>query len=123
MSITSETISQQTICGDNEGYNDSVDNSKEQTILEKMQNNLNKARGIYFKYFSSQRMARTKATIQKWAMMGIPLAHSVGNLKPIGKKGKGKAPQFDIKWLEQIRYKSVSKATRGRRFQPGTKAL
>ena len=41
MSITSEMISQQTICGDNEGYNDSVDNSKEQTELEKMQNNLN----------------------------------------------------------------------------------
>ena len=34
-SITSETISQQTICGDNEGYNDSQDNSKEQTKLEK----------------------------------------------------------------------------------------
>ena len=62
-SITSETISQQTICGDNEGYNDSVDNSKEQTKLEKMRNNLNKAREIYFKYFLSQRMARTKATV------------------------------------------------------------
>ena len=35
-SITSEMISQQTICGDNEGYNDSVDDSKEQTELEKM---------------------------------------------------------------------------------------
>ena len=55
-SITSE-ISQQTICGDNEGYNDNVDNSKEQTELEKMQNNLNKVREIYFKYFSSQKMA------------------------------------------------------------------
>ena len=63
MSITGETISQQNICGDNEGYNDSVDNSKEQIKLEKMQNNLNKAREIYFRYFSSQRMARTKATI------------------------------------------------------------
>ena len=56
-------ISQQTIGGDNKGYNDSVDNSKEQTELEKMRNNLNKAREIYFKYFLSQRMARTKATV------------------------------------------------------------
>ena len=48
MSITSEMISQQTIGGDNEGYNDSADNSKEQTKLEKMRNNLNKAREIYF---------------------------------------------------------------------------
>ena len=58
MSITSETISQQTICGDNEGLNQNtnMDNSKEQTILEKMQNNLKKAREIYFKYFSLQKM-------------------------------------------------------------------
>ena len=55
--------------------------------------------------------------------MGMPLAHSVRKLKPIGKKGKGKAPQIGIKWLDQIRSKSVSKAARGRRFQPGIKAL
>ena len=37
MSITSEMISQQTICGDNEGLNlnTNVDNSKEQTKFEK----------------------------------------------------------------------------------------
>ena len=100
-SITSETISQQTIGGDNEGYNDSVDNSKEQTELEKMRNNLNKAREIYFKYFLSQRMARTEATVQKWAMMGMLLAHSVVNLKHAGKKGKGKPPpQIGVKWLD-----------------------
>ena len=34
-SITSETILQQTIGRDNEGYNDSEDNSKEQTKLER----------------------------------------------------------------------------------------
>ena len=33
--ITRETISQQIICGDNEGYNDSVDNSKEETKFKK----------------------------------------------------------------------------------------
>ena len=37
MSITSEVISQQTICGDNEGLNQNtnMDNSKEQTEPEK----------------------------------------------------------------------------------------
>ena len=38
MSITSEMISQQTICGDTEGLNlnTNVDNSKEQAEFEKM---------------------------------------------------------------------------------------
>ena len=35
MSITNETVSQQTIGGDNEGYNNNVDSSKELTKLEK----------------------------------------------------------------------------------------
>ena len=48
-SITSEMIFQQTIGGDDEGYNESVDNSKEQTELVKIRNNSNKARDIYFK--------------------------------------------------------------------------
>ena len=62
--ITSETISQQTICGDNEGLNADVENNKELIKLEQMENNLNKAREIFFKYFPSQRMARTKATVR-----------------------------------------------------------
>ena len=74
MSITSETISQQTICGDNGGLNlnTNVGNSKEQTKLEKTQNNLKKVRKIYSQYFSLQKMACTKATVHKWAMMGMP---------------------------------------------------
>ena len=42
MSIPSEMISQQTICGDNEGLNlsNGMENSKEQTKLERMQNDL-----------------------------------------------------------------------------------
>ena len=35
MSITSETISQQTICGDNEDLNADVENNKELIELEK----------------------------------------------------------------------------------------
>ena len=88
-----------------------------------MRNNLNKAREIYFKYFLSQRMARTKATVQKWTMMGELLAYFVANLKHAGKKGKGKTPRIGVKWLDQTRSKLVSKVTRGKRFQPSTKAL
>ena len=52
MSITSEMISQETICGDKEGLNlslsNDMENSKEQTKLERMQNNLKKARESLF---------------------------------------------------------------------------
>ena len=69
MSITSETISQQTICGDNEGLDlfSDMENSKEQTKLERMSNNLKEKREVYFKYFSSQRMAHTKP----WSARGL----------------------------------------------------
>ena len=57
MAITSEMISQQTICGDNESLeltNDmeyNLNYSKTKTELEKTQNNLKQAREVYFKYF------------------------------------------------------------------------
>ena len=35
-SITSEAISQQTICGDNEGLNANIESNKELTELEQM---------------------------------------------------------------------------------------
>ena len=96
-SITSETISQQTICRDNEGLNANVENNKEPIKLEQMQNNLNKAREIYFKYFPSQRMARMKATIRWKAMMGVLLVHSVIPTKHSSEKtGKGKTPRIGI---------------------------
>ena len=63
MSITSEMISQQTICGENESLeltNDTEYNlnySKEKTELEKTQNNLKWVREVYFKYFPLQKMA------------------------------------------------------------------
>ena len=128
-SITSETISQQTICGDNEGLNlnTNVNDNKEQTTFRKMWNNLNKAREIYFKYFSLQKMACTKAIIQKQAMMGKPLVpsscgKSVG--KPAGKKsGMGKIPWIGVKRLDNIQPKVTTKVTKRRRFRPGMKAL
>ena len=74
-SITSEMISQQTICGDNAGLNlnNDMKSSTEHTELERMQKNLEKAREVDFKYFSLQKMACTKATIQKRVMMGMPV--------------------------------------------------
>ena len=64
-SIISETISQQTICGDKGGLNADMETNKEQIKFEQKSNQLSKAREIYFKYFSSQKMARTKATVHK----------------------------------------------------------
>ena len=73
MSITSEMISQQTICGDNESLEltKNTEYSKENTELEKMQSNLKRAREVYFKYFPSQKIAHMKATMRKRAMMGV----------------------------------------------------
>ena len=115
-SITSETISQHTTCGDNEGLNANVENNKEPIELKQIQNNLNKAREIYFKYFPSQRMARTKATVRRKAMMGMLLAHSVAHTKQAGKKGKGKTPRIGVKQLDWVKPKSVSKVAKRRRF-------
>ena len=87
-SITSEMISQQTVCGDNEcqELTNNTEYSKEQTEFEKMQNNLKRAREVYFKYFPSQRMACMKATIQKRAMMEMTIMPS----SQIGKDALGK---------------------------------
>ena len=90
MSITSETTSHQTICGDNEGLNVDMETNKEQIKFEQKQNQLNKAREIYFKYFLSQKMARTKATIRKQAMMGLPPVSSIKG--KTSKSVKGKTP-------------------------------
>ena len=68
-------------------------------------------------------MARTKATVQKWAMLGMPLAHSIAHTKQAGKKGKGKTPRICVKWLDHIKPKLVTKVAKGRRFQPSTQAL
>ena len=43
-SITSETISQQTICGDNKGLNADMETNKELIKFEQKQNQLSKAR-------------------------------------------------------------------------------
>ena len=62
-SITSEMVSQQTICGDVEnvsleitGYTEpKLVQSKEKTENKQIMNNLIRARGIYCNYFPSQK--------------------------------------------------------------------
>ena len=53
MSITREMISQQTICGDNEGIEltNNMEYSKEQTEFEKTCSNLKRAREVYLSTF------------------------------------------------------------------------
>ena len=127
--ITSETISQQTICRDNKSVeltNDmeyNLNYSKEKTELEKTQNNLKWAREVYFKYFPSQKIAHTKATVRKRAIMGVkttPQPHQPNT----GQKG-GKMPKIHIKNLanptgKKQRSKSHSQP---RRYRLGTKVL
>ena len=98
-------ISQQTICGDNEGLEltNNMEYIKEQTEFEKTQNNMKRARKVYFKYFPSQRMAHMKASIQKRAMIGMtvmpPSQTGKDTLEKTVKKGhKGKTPKLVLKF-------------------------
>ena len=70
-SITSKMVSQEAICGDIESLNQEITNdveskltqNKDQMEIEQTLENLVKARNVYFKYFSSQRMAQTKSSV------------------------------------------------------------
>ena len=80
-SITSETISQQTICGDSEHLSKDCklieivnDNEAKQaqgkeqmTEIVQTRKNLMQAQKTYFKYFSSQKMTHTNATVRRRA--------------------------------------------------------
>ena len=124
ISNTSETISQQTICGDNEGLDADMEANKQPIQFEWKPNQLSKAREIYFKYFLSQRMARMKAMVRRKAMMGIQLTQSViPNKRGSEKLGKVKTPKIGIKWLDWIKSKMMAKMGHKKRFQPGTVAL
>ena len=69
-SITNETISQQTTCGEPENIeitNDTkpkLTQSKEQTGIDQTRKNLINAWEVNFKYLSSQRMADMKALVR-----------------------------------------------------------
>ena len=75
-SITSEMVSQQTICGNPENIEVANDielkltQSKRQMEIEQTRKNLMNAWEIYFKYLSSQKMACTKSSVRRRAVTG-----------------------------------------------------
>ena len=56
-------------------------------------------------------------------MMGMPLVPSSYGKAVIKKSGKRKTPHIGIKQLDKIRPHATVKSMKGRRFQPGMKAL
>ena len=107
------------MCENNEGsYTEA---NKEQIKLEWRQNQLSKAREIYFKYFLSQKMARTKVTVWKCTMIGLTLVPSQKG-KPHHSQ-KGKTPRIGVKWLEKIWPKTGKVPTKWSQFWLGRKAL
>ena len=119
--MTNETISQQTLCGDNESLNADVKNNKELIKFEQKQNKLSKAREIYFQYFSSQKMVRTKAIVWKQAMMGLPQVSSIRGKMSTGRKGK--TLWIGIKRLKKMKPKVHKTPSSRIWFRPGTQAL
>ena len=101
-------ISQQTICGHNESLEltNDMEYSKEQTELKKMRSNLKRAREVYFKYFPSQEMAHTKATVRKRAMIGVK---TVPQPQPAKKVKKGRLQESVLKNLGKITQHSSKK--------------
>ena len=75
-SITSKTVSQQTISGDPgniEVANDTspkLTQSKGQMEIEQTRKTLMNVQEIYFKYLSSQKMAQTKFSVRQRAVTG-----------------------------------------------------
>ena len=95
--------------------------NKEQIKFGWKPNQLLKAREIYFKYFSSQKMARTKAMVWKWAMMGLPLVTSLKGRTSLSLKGK--TPRIGVKRLEQMKQKIGKIPSNKKWFWLGTWAL
>ena len=119
MSITSETISQHTMCENSEGsYMEAI---KEQNKCEWKLKQLLKAQEIYFKYFSLQKMARTKATVQKMSYNGL----ATGYLTEGGTSQnlKGKTQRIGVKRLEWIKPKMGKMPSNKRQLWLGTQAL
>ena len=134
-SITSEMISQQTICGDLENIeiaNDTepkLTQSKEQMEITQTRKTLMQAQKVYFKYFSSQKMACTKSTVKCRADAGssgsIPQLPPTAIL-PFQTKPKMAARKKLWKLVKQVmtKYRPDTKALKEiRRFQKSTELL
>ena len=124
-SITSKTVSQQTICRDPESLNIvitcdtecNLTQNKEKTELEQTKDNLQQAEEVYFKYFPSQKMAQTKATVRKRVTEGI---------KTLPQPPKHPEKKIGIKVAKSmgvLQGKGIKKMKRSRHYRPGMKAL
>ena len=136
-SITSETISQQTICRDTENVEIANDTepkqtwSKEQMLeIAQTRKNLMQAQKVYFKYLSSQRMAHTKTFVRRRAVNGgksIPQPqppYSCTTMSPTisttTTSMTSKTQLLKVRKTPQVITHGKMKI---RCFQPGTKAL
>ena len=96
-SITSKTVSQQTISGAPESLNLEITEpklaqSKEKMEIEQTKCNLMQAIEVYFKYFPLQRMAHMKTTVKQRAAIGIKTIPQPPQL-PLGQKTVNIIPQ------------------------------
>ena len=85
--------------------------------LEQTKHNLKQASEAYFKYFPSQKMAQTKATIRKRVTAGI---------KTLPKPSKHPGKKIGIKVVMSLGVplrKGTRKMQRSRCYRPGMKAL
>ena len=88
--------------------------------LNEKKNKLSKVREIYFKYFLSHKVVRTKATVRKRAMMGLPPVSSIrGKHQQVEKEKHHKSVSRGSKRWNQ-KYKTQSSR---RWFRPGMQAL
>ena len=100
-------VSQQTICGDVENLSLEITGDTELKLApgkgkmetKQIKNNSIRARGIYCKYFPSQKMAHTKVMVQKRAKMGIQTIPQPAQSRSGGKVGSktprgGKTPRI-----------------------------
>ena len=102
-SITSEPISQQTICGDPgniEIANDTepkLTESKDLMKIVQTRKHLMQVQKVYFKYFSSQKMAHTKSTVKRRAGTG-PSTSTLGISIPQPQPTSTSPAQTMMKW-------------------------
>ena len=129
-SITSETLSQQTSCRDNESLDIEMTNdmqcnlthSNEKTEHEQTKTNIKQAREVYFKGFPLQKMAHTKTTVQKRVMMGVMTMPQPHQPRMDQKDLGGKVSKIGIKNLSRPMgvpgKKGMKRMQKTRQYQP-----
>ena len=121
-SITSETISQQTICGDNKALGADMETKKEPIKFEWKKNQLSKAKEIYFKYCFITENGKNEGYSEEFGHDGFAPS-IIYQGEHIQRWKQAKPHESGIKRLEKMKPK-VGKAPSSRRwFMPGMTAL